>query len=302
MEVNSASERIICDLLKQRTGQHISQSRRWRITSALSALYREHGIDNLDQLACLLTMPGKEGLSQQVVEALLNNETYFFRDLPYFTALVDNVLPQVRRNRAGQRRLRIWSAGCSTGQEALSLAMLFLEEPQKWTGWSIDIVGTDISAQVIATAQAGRYNQFEIQRGIGVHQMLRYFEETPDGWQAKDCLRKMIDFRVASIFDRPPAQAPFDIVLCRNVMLYFTKDVRRQAFAHLTEGLAMGGWLILGAGEGMTEEANGFSAAQFNLGFFRHVGPSACADDKRVSHRRPWPHDERTPRSIGDSR
>ena len=147
MALEDASHVIIADLLNSRTGQTLSESRRWRISTALSGLFRECGIENVDQLACLLERPGEHQLATRVVEALLNNETYFFRDHAYFTTLANVVLPELAKKRASSRKLTIWSAGCSTGQEVLSLAMTFCEQPGRWADWNIEILGTDVSGK-----------------------------------------------------------------------------------------------------------------------------------------------------------
>lgn len=256
MEVSEASHQIISELLAARTGQQLTESRRWRVGTALSGLFREHGISNVDQLVCLLasepndrTDAGKADLAQDVVEALLNNETYFFRDKPTFDQLPEDVLPTLAERRADTRRLSIWSAGCSTGQEVYSLAMLFADQPERWAGWTIDILGTDVSCRAINAARSGLYSQFEIQRGLGVAQMLRHFEETDRGWQIRQPTRTHTRFQQHNILGSPPGRQSFDLILCRNVLLYFDRETRIQAFAQLESAIARDGFLMLGAGE-----------------------------------------------------
>src|SRR5688572_9761062 len=140
MDVNDASSRILAGLLEARTGQQLTMSRRWRIETALSGLLKQRGIGNLDELITILVMGREPSLSNMVVEALLNNETYFFRDRGPFDLLSKSALPQLRSKREKTRRISIWSAGCSTGQEVYSLAMLFASKPDLWTGWTIDIL------------------------------------------------------------------------------------------------------------------------------------------------------------------
>ena len=184
MELTSASYEIISSLLEERTGQQLTKARSWRIGTALAGVFRERGITNIDQLVCLLEEPGSAPLAQQVVEALLNNETYFFRDQAMFDQLALHVLPRIAKERAAERTLSILCAGCSTGQEALSLAMMVLDQGQRWAGWKIEINGIDISHEAISKARAGVYSQFEIQRGLPVTKMLTHFSETPTGWEA----------------------------------------------------------------------------------------------------------------------
>lgn len=261
MAVEDASHKIIADLLESRTGQTLSESRRWRISTALSGLFREFGIQNVDQLACMLERPGEHQLATRVVEAMLNNETYFFRDHAYFATLANTVLPELQRKRADSKRISIWSAGCSTGQEVLSLAMTLAEQPGRWQDWKIDILGTDVSGKAIAQARTGTYSQFEIQRGISVAQMLNFFTETKQGWKVADKVLEMTRFEQQNILDYPPMPGRFDLVLCRNVLLYFDPDTRRQAFDRLASATAPDGLLMLGAGETVVGQTDKFEPA-----------------------------------------
>src|SRR4029453_18097284 len=154
------------------------------------------GIGTLDELITILVMGKEPNLSQQVVEALLNNETYFFRDRAPFDVLQRHALPELAKRRHKSKRLRIWSAGCSTGQEVYSLSMLVAEQPEEWPRWPIDILGTDVSTACIDRARSGSYSQFEVQRGLGINQMIKWFEEVADGWRAVESLRKPVRFPV----------------------------------------------------------------------------------------------------------
>lgn len=269
--MTDVSQRIIADLLFARTGQQLSENRRWRITSALAGLLRDRSLTNLDQLVCLLADSREERLAQEVIEALLNNETYFFRDRIMFDLLASQVLPDLAAKRAGTRRLSIWSAGCSTGQEALSLSMLFADRPERWRGWKIDIVGTDISGRAIAAARAGLYNQFEIQRGLGVSQMLSWFAEAPQGWQPRPELRENLRFHQRNILDPAPDPGRFDLILCRNVLLYFAAANRNRVFGRLNEATASDGWLMIGAGETVPSTCAGFAPACDTSGLYRRT-------------------------------
>lgn len=265
MEVSQASHQIIADLLAARTSQHLTESRRWRVSGALASVFREHGISNVDQLVCLLAQPesSQQGrkLSDQVVEALLNNETYFFRDKPTFDQLPEDILPELARRRAHSRRLSIWCAGCSTGQEVYSLAMIFADQMDRWRDWTIDILGTDVSHTAIAAARSGLYSQFEVQRGLGVAQMLKHFEESRNGWQIYEQTRSFARFRQHNVLDQPPTRQKFDLILCRNVLLYFAQPTRQQAFSRLRDALAYDGFLMLGAGETVVGQTQCFGPA-----------------------------------------
>lgn len=272
METSEASHQIIADLLAARTGQHLTESRRWRVNSALAGIFREHGISNVDQLVCLLASPrtGPESpdLSQDVVEALLNNETYFFRDKPTFDQLPQEILPELARRRSNVKRLSIWSAGCSTGQEVYSLAMLFAEQKERWHGWTIELLGTDVSHRAVNAARSGLYSQFEVQRGLGVAQMLRHFEETACGWQIREDTRRMVHFRQHNVLGPHPGRQPFDLVLCRNVLLYFDRTTRAAAFERLASAVMPDGFLMLGAGETVIGQTERFLPSSQRASFF----------------------------------
>ncbi|MFL0672714.1 MAG: CheR family methyltransferase [Erythrobacter sp.] len=272
MEPSPAALQIIADLLTMHTGQELTESRRWRVGTALAGLFREHRISNVDQLVCLLDQqPGGQPshtLTRQVVEALLNNETYFFRDKPTFDQLPQSILPELARRRAHTRRLSIWSAGCSTGQEVYSLAMLFAEQRERWDGWTIEILGTDVSHRAIAAARAGRYSQFEVQRGLSVTQMLNHFAETGGGWQISDEARSLARFQQHNILDHVPGRKSFDLILCRNVLLYFNQQTRAHTFIRLAEALANDGYLMLGAGETVAGQTDLFIPAIQRIGLF----------------------------------
>lgn len=288
MNASEASHQIIADLLEARTGQHLTESRRWRVDSALAGIFRQHGISNVDQLVCLLAAPpgGPESpdLGQEVVEALLNNETYFFRDKPTFDQLPGEILPELARRRRDARRLSIWSAGCSTGQEVYSLAMLFAEQAERWQGWTIDILGTDVSHRAVAAARSGIYSQFEVQRGLGVTQMLRHFEETARGWQVRDEVRGMVRFAQHNLLaPHPPARGAFDLVLCRNVLLYFDRPTRTEAFSRLAGAVMPDGFLMLGAGETVVGQTDRFTPTSRRASFFEPVAATGTGALRRIA-------------------
>ncbi len=286
MQLSDSSSRILAGLLEARTGQQLTMSRRWRIETALASLLRERSIATLDELITILVMGKEPGLSQQVVEALLNNETYFFRDRAPFDVLQMHALPELARRREKSRRLRIWSAGCSTGQEVYSLAMLFAEQPQNWAGWTIDILGTDVSSACVDRARAGTYTQFEVQRGLGINQMIKWFEESADGWRAAEALRKPIRFQVHNLLEPAPHPGGFDIVLCRNVMLYLSSEKKTLAFDRIAGALAEDGWLMLGAGETVIGQTNKLGADINARGLYRLTGDSSQVEKRAGEDRR----------------
>ncbi|TNE35021.1 MAG: protein-glutamate O-methyltransferase CheR [Alphaproteobacteria bacterium] len=278
MELSNASELIIADLLAEKTGQQLSESRRWRIGTSLAGIFRERGISNVDQLACLLALEKEGQLEQEVVEALLNNETYFFRDKPTFDQLATDILPLLAEKRADKRRLQIWCAGCSTGQEVHSLAIMFSEMGEMWNGWSIDILGTDISHKAISAARSGHYSQFEVQRGLTVAQMLEHFDETTNGWQIHSDTRHFVRFQQHNVLGDPPSRSQFDLVLCRNVLLYFDPETRKRAFRRLWSALAPDGFLMLGAGETVVGQTGQFKPSAARMSLYEPIGQHQLAE------------------------
>lgn len=258
---------VIASLLEQRTGQQIAAGRAWRLESALKAILRDLDCDSLDLLASRLTMADDGTLSDKVVDALLNQETSFFRDAGVLDLAVDLIVAV--RSKAPARRVRLWSAGCSTGQEPLSLAMLLHE--RGFADNAVDIVATDVSAGAVARARTGRYSQFEIQRGLSMHRMMSWFDGDGGHWTARRELVQRIRFlRQNLVMDAAPAGG-FDLILCRNVMLYFSPQIRREVFARLARAMRPGGLLVLGAGETVIGQTDLFAPAEDWRGMYRRT-------------------------------
>lgn len=265
----SGAIQLIGGLLEQRTGQQIAANRVWRIETALKPVLRERGLATLDELVAKLMAARTGELADKVVEALLNQETSFFRDF----AVLDMVLDAARALQAEMpgRRLRIWSAGCSTGQEPLSLAMLFSEQIDAFGGLMPEIIASDVSPAALAKARAGHYSQFEIQRGLPVRRMMQWFDAAGSDWVAKPDLIRKVQFRQHNLTADTPPPGRFDIILCRNVMLYFSLAVRRQVFDRLASASRAGGLLVLGAGETVIGLTDHFVPCEVFRGCYRAV-------------------------------
>ncbi len=269
MSLPDSTLRYLATLLEQRTGQQIGPNRMWRIETVLKCLLKERGIIDLNALITLLRDGRDATLANEVVEALLNNETFFFRDGQAFDQLRVSALDTLQSARAATRRLSIWCAGCSTGQEAYSLAILFADAPTRWRGWTIDITATDVSDAAIERARAGYYSQFEIQRGLPVGAMLRWFDQVGEDWRVKRELARQVRFRRHNLLTAQTGQ--FDLVLCRNVLLYFSVERRREAFDRLAASLRPDGLLMLGAGETVIGQTDSFASSPALRGLYRKV-------------------------------
>jgi chemotaxis protein methyltransferase CheR len=255
-------------LLEKHTGQTLLANRHWRIDMALKPIMRQNSIPDLETLISLIEIDADSKMTLACVEAMVNNETCFFRDQANFALLTGPVLDYIREHRQATKRIRVWSAACSTGQEPYSLAIAISENPEKWRGWNVQIMATDVSTSALAQARAGRYSQFEIQRGLPVMQMLRYFEQQGEEWVAKDDLRKMVTFAEHNMLNPARYLGAFDVVLCRNMLMYLCEDKRSQVLDGISPLLAEDGILMLGAAETVIGQTQKFKASQEFRGFY----------------------------------
>ena len=252
-------------LFSQRTGQDVLANRAWRIDTVLQPVLRDRGFANLDELVAGLARDATGRLASAVVDALLNQETSFYRDAGVIE-MVAGILT-ARRAAEPHRRPRVWSAGCSVGQEPYSLAML-LAETADTTRDLPDIIATDVSEAAIARARAGRFSQFEIQRGLPIRRALKWFSQDGEEWVATPELIRLVQFRRHNLVAEPAPYGQFDIILCRNVLLYFPSAIRRGVFDRLADALRPGGLLILGAGETTIGQTERFAPSQDHRGCY----------------------------------
>lgn len=279
MEVSSRAGLVIARLFEKATGQLLSQDRFWRIETTLSPLCRARGIESFDHLASALERSADPELSLDIIDALLNNETSFFRDTAVFKLIGEEVLSRLTATRQRDKRLRIWSAACSTGQEAYSLAMLFAEQGERWNGWKIEILGSDISRSAVGRARAGLYTQFEVQRGLPIRHLVNWFDPVLDeGWRAKPQLASLVTFTRHNLLGPPPAGGRFDLILCRNALLYFSPERRHQMLEGLALAIAGDGVLLLGAGETALGSSNRFISDPVLQAVYRPAGYAAVAN------------------------
>ncbi|WP_293869362.1 MULTISPECIES: protein-glutamate O-methyltransferase CheR [unclassified Sphingomonas] len=252
-------------LLAERTGQQLSSARTWRIDVALKPLVAECGLATIDQLVQRWRAGKDAAMGDRIVDALLNQETSFFRDPGIIDTFAEAVLAR------GTGSLRLWSAGCAFGQEPLSLAMAFAER-----GAAAEVIASDVSPGALARARAGRYSQFEIQRGLPVTRMLRWFEQAGSDWVAVPALRAQISYRRHNLATDPPPAGRFDAILCRNVLFYLTPLLRTQVLSRLADAMRPGGLLMLGAGETVIGLSNRFVPSARFRGFYELAPARAC--------------------------
>ncbi|MGE4430571.1 MAG: protein-glutamate O-methyltransferase CheR [Sphingobium sp.] len=268
--------RALAGLLESRTGQTLSEGRRWRLETSLRPVLKAHKLANLDGLAAAIMADQNGPLAQAAVDALLNNETCFFRDAHMFRMVANDLFPALmtaERRGKEAKTLHLWCAGCSTGQEVYSLAMLFQNHQDRWPGWRLRILATDISTEAIGRARSGLFLQSEVQRGLPINDLLRWFEPDGEQWRIHQTLRDMIDFRVENLFDDISPRGPYGIAFCRNVLLYFSTERKDRLLHILSRHLVGGGHLLLGAGETVIGQRSEFVASHRFRGAYERAGP-----------------------------
>ena len=228
------------------SGIVVDSDKQYLLDSRLLPLVREAKLASLNELSELLAKRKFDPLGKRVVDAMTTNETLFYRDRAFFNALKTGVLPDLFE-RAKGRRVRIWSAAASTGQEAYSLAMMLLEMGK--TGNQFEIVGTDITEPVLEKARAGQYTQFEVNRGLPAPLLMKYFTSAGSEWKLKDQVRSLVRFTAMDLRKSLSALGKFDLVFCRNVLIYFDCETKEEIFANLTQAMQPGALLALGCSE-----------------------------------------------------
>ncbi|MEX6724074.1 CheR family methyltransferase [Parapedomonas caeni] len=240
---------LLSNLLKTRSGLVLGTEKTYLLESRLTPIARRRGLAGLPELVAQLRMRPSEELLVEITEAMTTNESFFFRDTVPFEVLKTHVLPQLKVARAATRRLRIWCAAASTGQEPYSIAMILNEQAAQWAGWNIEIIGTDLCKAALSKAQAGLYSQFEVQRGLPIQLLMKYFAKVGDQWQVSADIRNMVKYRTFNLLESMAGLGQFDIIFCRNVLIYFDAPTKAQVLDNLRRQMPADGSLFLGAAE-----------------------------------------------------
>jgi len=247
--VNPVDFEFLRKLLRERSGLVLSADKQYLLESRLLPIARRIGVSGLAELTQKLRASSAEALIVEVVEAMTTNETFFFRDKIPFDHFRDTMLPALIKARAMQKRLRIWCAAASTGQEPYSLAMVIRDIGPALAGWRVEITATDISGDVLEKAKAGVYSQFEVQRGLPIQLLIKYFKQTGDHWQIAPEIRSMVHFRPLNLLRDFSNLGTFDIVFCRNVLIYFDQATKSTVLGQIARVVEPDGFLVLGAAE-----------------------------------------------------
>ncbi|RXH12264.1 CheR family methyltransferase [Bradyrhizobium guangzhouense] len=273
--MNSPDYEYLRKLLKERSGLDLSADKQYLIESRLLPLARKAGLPGIPELVQKL-QGGSSALITSVVEAMTTNETFFFRDKVPFDHFRDTIMPEVLKARAGRRSVRIWCAAGSTGQEPYSLAMTLKEMGAALSGWRVEIIATDLSQEVLEKAKAGVYSQFEVQRGLPIQMLMKYFKQTGETWQINPELRAMIQHRQLNLLQDFSHLGAFDVIFCRNVLIYFDQDTKINIFNRLARQIEPDGFLVLGAAETVVGLTDTFRPIADRRGLYRPNDPRAA--------------------------
>ncbi len=258
-------------LLKNQSGLSINSEKIYLLESRLTPLARRRGLSGLDELLSLLRAGHDTELVRDVTDAMTTNESFFFRDQTPFENLEKLVFPELREKREHRKSIRIWCAAASSGQEPYSIAMMLKENEVMWEGWRIEIVATDISRTIIDKARQGLYSQFEVQRGLPVKLMIKYFTEAGEQWKLSDEIRHMIHFKEHNLLGSFTDMGGFDIIFCRNVLIYFDATTKGEVLGKMAGVLADDGSLFLGAAEMVLGISEYFKPEQGYRGVYRKI-------------------------------
>lgn len=263
--------------LRDHSGLDLSADKQYLIESRLLPLARKAGISGIGELVQKLQGAGSGALVTSVVEAMTTNETFFFRDKVPFDHFRDTIMPEIIKARAGRRSVRIWCAAGSTGQEPYSLAMSLKEMGAALTGWRVEIIATDLSQEVLEKAKAGIYSQFEVQRGLPIQMLMKYFKQIGETWQINPELRAMIQHRQLNLLHDFAQLGTFDVIFCRNVLIYFDQDTKINIFNRLARQIEGDGFLVLGAAETVVGLTDTFRPIPEKRGLHKPNDPRAAA-------------------------
>lgn len=260
------------DLLYERSGLDITPDKSYLLDSRLTPIAKKWGYPSLDAMSVSLRALPDPDLVKEIVDAMTTNETSFYRDMRPFDNFENVVLPYLMENAPRGKTIRIWCAACSTGQEPYSLAMILKEKQAQLKGHRFEIVATDISDRVLDTARKGLYSQFEVQRGLPVTKLVSFFTQVEDKWQINDEIKSMVTYRNFNLLDSMLSLGKFDIVFCRNVLIYFDTETKAKVLGGIANQMEKDGYLFLGGAETVLGVTDKFAAIKDVRGLYAQSG------------------------------
>jgi chemotaxis protein methyltransferase CheR len=268
---------FLAGFLKKSSGLVVGQDKMYLLESRLSPVARRHNLADMDAIVAKLRLGGDEALAKSVTEAMTTNESFFFRDKSPFEQFEKTMLPAMLKTRAAQKRIRIWCAAASTGQEPYSLSMILREKAALVKDWKIEITGTDLSSEVLARATAGLYSQFEVQRGLPIQMLVKYFSKEGEQWRVNADIRAMVQYKKSNLLEPFTGMGQFDIVFCRNVLIYFEQATKQTVLDRIAQVLAPDGFLILGGAETVVGLTTSFAPLEGSRGIYMKTAAHVAA-------------------------
>lgn len=277
--------KYFADFLKAKSGILLAADKSYLVESRLAPIARRAGHETVADMINAIRRAPSGPLAVDAVDAMTTNETFFFRDKTPFDNFNDTVMPAMLEARRTKRKLRIWCAAASTGQEPYSLAICIEEMKAKMMGWNVEIVGTDLSSEALAKAREGRYSQFEVQRGLPINLLLKYFKQDGETWKVNDDLKKKVSFKPLNLLDSFTGMGKFDIIFCRNVLIYFEPKTKKDILDRLSRSLEPDGFLALGAAETVVGISEQFKPISGKRGLYGTSSAAAGAATNRFAAR-----------------
>lgn len=258
---------FIADLLKQQSGLALSQDKGYLLETRLTPIAKANNLPDIKALVAKLRTNPTAPLAYQVIESMTTNESMFFRDTKPFEQLTKIILPELKAK--GRNHVRIWSAACSTGQEAYSTAIVLKEESVKYPGMTFEIQGTDLAEKVLEKARSGIFTQFEVQRGLPIMYLMKYFAQRPNNnWEINDDMKRMVKFSAGNLLTPFTMMGKFDIIFCRNVLIYFDEKTKSDVLNRMAAQLNSPGFLYLGGSETVTGLTTKYAVTPEHRGLF----------------------------------
>lgn len=275
---------IYKSMLYERSGLVITPDKSYLLDSRLTPIAKKWGHPTLEAMTLQLRALPDEALIKDIVEAMTTNETSFFRDAKPFQIFQDTVMPHMLEARKSRRTMRIWCAACSSGQEPYSLAMILKDKENELRGWRFEIIATDLSEEILATAKKGSYSQFEVQRGLPIQYLMKYFTQVGETWQLKDEIKNMVKFSTFNLLGEMSRMGTFDVIFCRNVLIYFDERTKASVLEKMERQMESDGFLFLGGAETVLGITNKFVAKPEKRGLYiKNTGSTSLSAPRPVA-------------------
>lgn len=268
---------LLAKMLREQSGLSLPRDKEYLLESRLTPVARKHKFESIDAMCQAIRSEKNRVIENDIVEAMTTNESFFFRDAGTFDLFRKSSLPALIAARAATKTLRFWFAACSSGQEPYSVAMILEEERAKLAGWKIEMIGTDISNEMVQRSTNGLYSHFEAQRGLPIQMLAKYFEKEEQGWRVKTLLRDRIKFRTFNLLEAFSSFGNLDVIFCRNVLIYFDIATKRDILDRMSRQLARDGILFLGGAETVIGVCDKFAPHPGHAGIFVPAQPAVLA-------------------------